>query len=126
MSSSPIDSRAAARVAARLEFLEDDPLEFWDFGMVFALEVIARRLQELASIQQTVTVADMLQIIAEEREDVLSKELHVFCSMTKPLQRAPRVERAAHMAAARSNGHGARTSKKQPSRAKIVGRVASA
>jgi hypothetical protein len=57
--------------------------------MVFAFDVIARTLQELGSIQQTVTVADMLQIIAEEREDVLSKELHVFCSMTKPLQRHP-------------------------------------
>jgi hypothetical protein len=102
MHSSLIDARAAARVAARLEFLEEDPLDFWDFGMVFAFDVVARKLQDLPGRDQVVTAATVLKLVAEEREAVIGCELHTSCACTEKTADEPRIAWAARMAAARS------------------------
>ena len=92
-----IDARSAARVAARLEFLEEDPLEFWDFGMIFGFDLIAQRLQELAGVNQIVTVSAVAKLLAEEREAVVSRELHSFVAGTEKPTNAPSIAWAARM-----------------------------
>ncbi len=116
MHSSSIDAKTAARVAARLEFLEEDPLEFWDFGMIFAFDVIAQRLQEMAGVSQVVTVSMISKLLAEERRVVVSRELHAFFAQTEKTANAPPVGRAARMAAARTAGKRQRKSARKPIR----------
>jgi hypothetical protein len=67
------------RIAARLECLNDDPLDFFDYGMLYAFEITEARVRSLASKpRELVTVTDVLKIIAEERESVNLGGLHSF------------------------------------------------
>lgn len=120
-----IDARTAVRVAARLQFLEDDPLDFWDFGMIFAFDLIAQRLQELAGVNQIVTVGAVAKLLAEEREVVVSRELHSFVAGTEKPTNAPSIAWAARIAAARSATNRRRKAAKRSIRqARSVARAA--
>jgi hypothetical protein len=120
-----VDARSAARVAARLEFLEEDPLEFWDFGMIFGFDLIAQRLQELAGVNQIVTINTVAKLLAEERELVVSRELHNFVAGTEKPTNAPCVAWAARLAAARSATNRRRnTAKRSMRQAPSVARAA--
>jgi hypothetical protein len=120
-----IDARRAARVAARLQFLEEDPLEFWDFGMIFAFDVIAQKLQKIAGVNQIVTVNTVAKLLAEEREAVVSRELHNFITATKKPANAPCLAWAARLAAERSIANRSRKPvKKSIRQARSVARAA--
>ena len=115
-----------AKTKARLEFLEEDPLEFWDFGMVFAFDLIARWLSDLVGDNQMVTTASVFRLLQEERKKVLGGELHHFLPAVETAPDLPRLAWAARMAAARSVGRPQRSSNKRRQRPMVQRRARAA
>lgn len=70
--------RSNTRCAARLACLEDDPLDFWDYGMLYAFDVAEAQLLDLLSQGKVLTAKTVLQVFSKERETVYSEELHSF------------------------------------------------
>jgi hypothetical protein len=71
----PSDS---VRVAAPQTCGEAEPLEFWDFGMLCAFDLIRREIKKRQKRGERVGAKEVLQIIAQERETVTSQSLHSF------------------------------------------------
>jgi hypothetical protein len=108
-----------------LEFLEEDPLEFWDFGMIFAFDLIAQRVHELAGVNQIVTMNTVAKLLAEEREAVIRRELHSFVAGIEKPTNAPCISWAARLASARSAANRRRrAAKKSIRQARSVARAA--
>jgi hypothetical protein len=75
------DSRVTARVAARLECLDDDPLEFFDFGMHCGFDLAEAELLDLLRKGEVLTAELVREVFAKERETVHSADLHSFYFM---------------------------------------------
>ena len=61
-------TRLRARIAARLQFLDDDPLDFWDYGMLCAFEIVEARIQEMIKEgRERMKLSDLLKIVVAER-----------------------------------------------------------
>jgi hypothetical protein len=72
------------RIAARLQYLDDDPLDFWDYGMLCAFEIIEGRIREMIKgNRELVRLKDVLKIIAVEQRIVESESLHFFYQITE-------------------------------------------
>jgi hypothetical protein len=72
------------RTAARLQYLDDDPLDFWDYGMLCAFEIIEGKIREMIKESpELVRLKDVLKIIAVEQRIVESESLHFFCRMAE-------------------------------------------
>jgi hypothetical protein len=72
------------RIAARLQYLDDDPLDFWDYGMLCAFEIIEGRIREMTKEgRELVSLKDVLKVIAVEQRIVESESLHFFCQMAE-------------------------------------------
>ena len=83
------------RIAARLQYLDDDPLDFWDYGMLCAFEIIEGKIREMIKeSRELVRRKDVLKIIAVEQRIVESESLHFFCQMAEAMDvkqnRSPR------------------------------------
>ena len=71
-----------ARIAARLQYLEDDPLDFWDYGMLCAFEIIEKRIREMIQGgRERISLSDVLKIVVAEKRIVESESLHFFYQM---------------------------------------------
>jgi len=93
--------------------------------MIFAFDLIAQRLQELAGVNQIVTVNAVTKLLAEEREVVVSRELHSFVAGTEKPANAPSIAWAARIAAARTaNGRRRKAVKRSIRQARSVARAA--
>jgi hypothetical protein len=111
-----IDARAATRVAARAECVEAEALDFWDYGMLYAFDIIERRLLELANFQPAIPVADVLRILTDERQHIYSEDLYAVylanCESEKtPLANVPAADRSK---AGKGRGRGRGTRISQP------------
>ena len=78
-------TRLRARIAARLQFLDDDPLDFWDYGMLCAFEIIEARIQEMIKEgRERMKLSDLLKIVVAEQQIIQSESLHFFYQVSKP------------------------------------------
>ena len=66
------------RIAARIDLLDADPLDFWDKGMLYALDIVEREVQDLLSRGKRVTAESVLEILTRERQDIHREALHSF------------------------------------------------
>ncbi|MBV9267831.1 MAG: hypothetical protein JO061_16810 [Acidobacteriaceae bacterium] len=74
-----------ARIAARLQYLEDDPLDFWDYGMLCAFEIIEARIREMIEGgRERIRLSDVLKIVAAEQRIVESESLHSSYQVSEP------------------------------------------
>lgn len=74
-----------ARIAARLQYLDDDPLDFWDYGMLCAFEIVEVRIRELIKGgRERIKLSDLLKIVAAEQQIVQSEGLHSFYQVLEP------------------------------------------
>jgi hypothetical protein len=78
---SPANSRVSARVTARLECLDDDPLEFFDFGMRCAYDLAEAQLLGRLRRGEVLKAEAVREVFAKEREAVDSADLHSFYLM---------------------------------------------
>jgi hypothetical protein len=81
-----MSTRIDTRIAARLQFLDDDPLDYWDYGMLYAFDVIEAKVQELVNRRELLTVAGVLRIIDEQRAHVQAEDLHAVHVASGPPQ----------------------------------------
>jgi hypothetical protein len=77
---------AEIRIAARLECLDADPLEWWDGGMLCALSFIEHTIESLGRQHQDkyLKVEDVQAMIAAVRQPVIMHCLHGFYLPGKP------------------------------------------
>ncbi len=93
-----------ARIAARLQYLEDDPLDFWDYGMLCAFEIIEARIREMIKGgRERIKLSDVLKIVAAEQRIVQSESLHFSYQVSEPTD----VEQNRSRSTPSQNGRGA-------------------
>lgn len=78
-------SAGTERQLAALDFRNEHPLQWCDFGMLCALDFLEHKIKLLSQQRQNelLEVNDILRIIAAEREPVIKQSLHEFYSLTK-------------------------------------------
>src|SRR4051794_494616 len=83
----------ATRVAARLACEDADPLEFCDFGMLCAFDLIQREIEQRQRRGEPVSVEEIIQMIAQERQTIGSQSLHQFYLQAESCHSAPPCQR---------------------------------
>ena len=91
------------RIAARVDLLDADPLDFWDKGMLYALDIVEREIQDLVSRGKRITAESVLEILAKERKDIHREALHSFYLRSGPIEAELSPERNAKQSAPAEN-----------------------
>jgi hypothetical protein len=72
------------RLAFLRDIVDEDPLEWCDFGMLCALDLVEREIVNRKTENRHLEIEDVLEIIAAERENVTSQSLHeIICSVRR-------------------------------------------